>query len=385
MHDYSDLLVEASRDCCSWETLIKPSYCFGKQIKSLLSQIVTYKPINEENFYYEILSCYFLLPSALCKNLPLLFLHGGSGSGKSELSKFLARLWNCPIYQPSTTYAGLRNDLDRRSKVLIEIPSEDSDIPLRKEVKANFFMIWDDIDPKLLHEKPDIFRMLKVGCDRMSSTIELSSERVGINLKFDCFSPKVFSSIHDIPNMSDFAELKRRTITFRHYRSEVVNSNLIFADDYDWAGLSERMQQFWNRQNASEFLNWVKTIRESVYFRKTIPAYRRSIFLEVLACGLTTGVFDTIDDAIDALKSFLILSDKEDEKRKDSLDQLLSKYLELNCSGEGQKVHNNQIVRQIERWVRDGDLPEKPLRGEFPRLMRQFGYYLNLNYWEKGG
>ena len=203
----------------------------------------------------------------MCKNLPLLFLHGGSGSGKSELSKFLARLWNCPIYQPSTTYAGLRNDLDRRSKVLIEIPSGDSDIPLRKEVKANFFMIWDDIDPKLLHEKPDIFRMLKVGCDRMSSTIELSSERVGINLKFDCFSPKVFSSIHDIPNMSDFAELKRRTITFR-----LPGTNLILYTQH-----APEAAYFRNIYCNNLFLTWSNRPHTSCY----IQFYWRIIYLQI--------------------------------------------------------------------------------------------------------
>jgi hypothetical protein len=67
---------------------------------------------NDERFleiyfdmlFYDIITAYFLLPSALCRVVPYLFLYGQSGSGKSTLAKMASYLHGIDINSSSDTF-----------------------------------------------------------------------------------------------------------------------------------------------------------------------------------------------------------------------------------------------------------------------------------------
>jgi hypothetical protein len=320
------------------------------------------------------------MPSALCLNVPLVFLYGVSGSGKSQVGKFASILWNCKIYSPADTFASIRNDIDKNKKQLIELYDSKNGIPYYRECEKNLMMIWDDIDPAILKAKPDIFRMLKVGCDRATSLISLSSNEIGKNLEFDTFSPKIFSSITPIHSLSDFGELVRRMLVVYHKKSSTLP---IFLDDYNWEGLSDRLKGFWDLTSARAFVNLRGQLSKMGDRSKFIEPARWAILKDFLTTGLITGIWQSVGDALSDVRCFLEFQDKQKERLKDSLESLLTEYL-IECEVNGQTtIYNSNIRSRIEQWERAGMLLEKPLRGEVPKIVRSRGYLLERGTWVK--
>jgi energy-coupling factor transporter ATP-binding protein EcfA2 len=161
------------------------------------------------------------LPSALCRVVPYLFLHGQSGSGKSTIAKIASYLHGISINSSSDTFAGIRNSLNDRRNSAIEIASDDPKYPsVYRVVERNTCMVWDDIDSSVFSNSPDLYRLFKFGYDRSTDKITLSSKEVGENLEFRCFCPKVFSSISPLHLNDRFKELKRRLIVIPCKRIE---------------------------------------------------------------------------------------------------------------------------------------------------------------------
>ncbi|MGF1542861.1 MAG: hypothetical protein ACFCU5_20865, partial [Pleurocapsa sp.] len=63
----------------SWKTIYDFDLDLPQNLLSILSSCV-YLPYD----HYDLLATYYLVPSALCRILPYLFIHGVSGSGKSS-------------------------------------------------------------------------------------------------------------------------------------------------------------------------------------------------------------------------------------------------------------------------------------------------------------
>jgi integrase len=306
-------------------------------------------------------------------------LYGASGSGKSQVGKLASILWGCKIYSPADTFASIRNDINKNKKQLIEIYDGISDIASYRECEKNIMMIWDDIDPSILKTKPDIFRMLKIGCDRATSLISLSSGETGKNLEFDTFSPKIFSSISPIHSMNEFGELVRRMLVIYHKRSSTLP---IFLDDYNWDGLGDRLKEFWDLTSAKAFIH-LRSQLSKIRNRSNIDPARWIILKDFITTGLLTGIWQSHDDAFSDIRCFLDFQDKQKERLKDGLESLLTEYM-IECEINGQTtIYNSNIRSRIDQWERAGMLLEKPLRGEVSKLVRARGYLLERGTWVK--
>ena len=79
--------------------------------------------------FYDIVTAYFMLPSALCRTLPYLFLYGQSGSGKSILARLASHLHDVSINSNSDSFAGIRNSLEQKRTTYVEIPSNNPLFP----------------------------------------------------------------------------------------------------------------------------------------------------------------------------------------------------------------------------------------------------------------
>lgn len=379
MYDYSVVLKDAENVRQTWEGLIPQGLTMGKQIEELLKLSVSY-PLETASFTYKVLAAYLLLPSALCDNVPIAFLYGASGSGKSQVSKFASGLWNCKIFSPADTFAAIRNDIDKRKRAYVDIPVTDSEISYRKEVEANTFMIWDDIDPSILTTKPDIFRMLKVGCDRKTSTITISSGITGENSEFDCFSPKIFSSVTPLHSISEFGELKRRMLIFPHKRNEFLP---IFIDDYDWSSLHHKLNAFWDLTSARAFIDFRSRLNHVKKLRDAIDPARWYILRDFIATGFITGIWHRVEDAVEDLTAFFNWQVKLSELTKDALEGLLSDFILINEQSNCQAISSMSISRRVDDWVKNGMLFDRPVRGQVAKIMRDLGYVLTLGNWHK--
>ena len=196
MYDYSELLKNNYNNYFpTWESLYNPSLTYPQNLLSIFKGSI----FLPEDFY-NIITVYALVPSALAQKVPYLFLYGVSGSGKSTVGKLIAYIHGITITSSETTYAAIRNSLrDRKTKTIL-VESDDPKFPgsYGKVIEANTCMVWEDINSKTFASRPEIYNMFKFVYDKSCDTIQISSEKIGNNETFRCFCPKIFSSIDPI-------------------------------------------------------------------------------------------------------------------------------------------------------------------------------------------
>lgn len=394
-YDYSSLLASEDGVSGTWREVYDYNLSLPENVLSIFKKSV-YLPYD----FYNLLAVYCLLPSALCRVLPYLFLYGQSGSGKSTTSKLFSYMHGVPVDSSGSSFAGVRNSLNERRHGWAEVVDEhDKERTWNKPVERNTIMVWDDIDTNVFSKYPDLYRMFKFGYDRRTDKIIISSEKTGENLEFHCFCPKVFSSISPLHLDDRFKELKRRLIVIPCRRIEEISperrielgiifdnwqSNLIDIDAYNWKGFNLEFDSFWNYDTASIFVSTRNSISETV---RGLNSQQRAISLDLIACGITCGIWSDAEEAVDELKTYWQWFKQETEANA-GLEQLLKEYLQQeqkNCEATGNslQVNNKQLRFQIDIWVAEGWLMEKPRISQLPEIMLDLGWRLQKGIWRK--
>lgn len=189
--NYAALLSSEDGIADTWREIYDESLSLPWNVHHILQQTILLP-----HDFYDIIAAYFLLPSALCRNIPYLFLYGQSGSGKSTVAKIASYLHGVPINSSSDTFAAIRNALEDRRYGHATIQDPDNpDNTWTDKVPRNTIMVWDDINAQTFTSQPNLYNMLKFGTNKSTSTIAISGKEIGETLKFNCFCPKVFSSI----------------------------------------------------------------------------------------------------------------------------------------------------------------------------------------------
>jgi energy-coupling factor transporter ATP-binding protein EcfA2 len=350
--------------------------------------------------FYDLIAAYFLLPSALCNVVPYLFLHGQSGSGKSTLAKAAKHLHGVSFNSSSDTFAGIRNSLDQRRTAWVEIPfSDEPGRTCRKEVEKNTCMVWEDIDPSVFINSPDLYRLFKFGYDRSTDKITLSSKEVGVNLEFRCFCPKVFSTISPLHLDDRFRELKRRLIVIPCKRVEELSeerlaelgitldnwqNRLLNIDAYDWTGFSDEFQAYWNLTRGQEFIETRRKLTKSV---TGLTSQQLAISVDLITTGIVSGIWGSQDEAVNRLKVYWKWFKSETEQGA-GLGQLLKDFLATEvksfvASGRRPEVHASHLRYQIKSWVDSGWLYEAPKATAVRDLMYDLGWRFQEGKWSK--
>ncbi len=395
-YDYSNLFKSEDGVSDTWREIYIESQPLSWNLLSLLKQTI-FLPHN----FYDIIATYFLLPSALCKTIPYLFLYGQSGSGKSTVAKLASYLHSVSINSSSDTFAGIRNSLEAKRTTYVEIPSDSLLYPtVAKTVERNTCMVWDDVDANVFTSNPDLYRMFKFGYDRSTDKIILSSKETGVNLEFRCFCPKIFSSITPLHLDDRFKELKRRMIVIPCKRVEELSeqrqselgikpnewqSKLLDVDACDWGGFSEEFDAFWDLELAQAFVITRKLLSKSV---KGLTSQQRTISLDLMACGIASGVWKDEQEATSRLKSYWSWFKGETEKAS-SLGSLLKDYIATEArnaknAGIELEIYTAQIRSQVDVWVQQGWLFEAPRSRDIKECLLDIGMRLQKGKWTKG-
>jgi|GEM_PF-5316953 len=394
-YDYETLFKQTEGCIDTWEEIYDASLSLPENVCNILKRTI-FLPHD----FYDIIAAYYLLPSALCRTIPYLFLCGTSGSGKSTIAKFASLLHGVNINSASDTFAGIRNSLNDRRRGVVEVPSTSEAFDTyHKEVERNTCMVWDDIDYSVFVNSPDIYRMFKFGYDKSTSRIILSSKEVGENLEFNCFCPKVFSSISPLHLSDRFKELRRRLIVIPCKRVEELSgerkaelgitdddwqSKLLDLTAYDWKGFNLVFDEFWDTDLAVAFMTTRKLLSKSV---KGLTSQQRAISLDLLACGLASGLWDDEDVAIQRVKNYWSWYKKETEQNS-GLSSLLREYVkkeERNARNGGLPlaIYTAHLRCTIDNWVTSGWLYEKPKSREVKTSMFDLGLRLKQGVWAK--
>ena len=394
--DYSALYKSEDGLSDTWEEIYDSSSPLAWNLLNILKTTI-FLPQD----FYDIIATYFLLPSALCRTVPYLFLYGQSGSGKSTVAKVASYLHGCSINSSSDTFAGIRNDLEKRRYGWAEIPDETMPTgSWNKRVERNICMVWDDVDPSVFINSPDLYRLFKFGSNRASDKITISSKETGTNLEFHCFCPKVFSSISPLHLDDRFKELKRRLIVIPCKRVEELSderkqelnvnrdtwqSKLLDLDVYDWKGFSQVFAEYWDMDRAKTFIDIRKRLYQSV---RGLTSQQRGISLDLMATGIASGVWGDAIVATERMKTYWKWFKDETEKNA-GLSSLLKEYIKVESKnalngGRSLEIYTASLRSQIDIWVQQGWLYEKPRPSSIRELMLDLGMRHQKGKWIKG-
>ena len=394
-YDYSVLFASEDGITNTWRELYDDSLLLPDNFLHLLRSTV-YLPHD----FYDVIAVYALLPSALCRNIPYLFLCGASGSGKSTIGKLISFLHGVKINSSSNTFAGVRNDLDKRRRVIVDrVDPENPEQTFRTYAEGNTCMVWDDVDASVFASSPNLYRLFKFGSNRASSVITLSSKEVGENLEFSTFCPKTLSSISPLHLDDRFRELRRRLIVIPCKKIEELSeerrvelgangddwqSKLIDVDVYDWKGFSEEFKLWWDLPTAQGFVDARKALSKSA---TGLSSLQRAVSLDLLACGIACDIWSDENQALERMKTYWSWFKQETEKNA-GLGGLLKEYIkqeEKNAKAVNTPlaIHSQQLRNQLNNWYQTGYLLESPRASEVKSLMFDLGMRLQQGIWRK--
>jgi energy-coupling factor transporter ATP-binding protein EcfA2 len=388
--DYSSLFKEDTNNCPTWKDIYNFNGTLPENFLHLLKQVAVL-PLD----HYKIIASYAFIPSALAQIVPYLFLFGRSGSGKSTIGKLIANLHGITINSSSDTFAAIRNVLESRRQVEIFVQSEDPLFPggYLKTIPANTIMVWDDIDPNVFSTKGDLYRLFKFGYDKSCDTIQIAGLEPGINLKFRCFCPKVFSSIHPLHLREELIELRRRMIIVPTKLLEEISESrklelglfdglweqqLLNLDSFQWKGFNELFQQYWNLEKAEEYLKTKKRLTQTL---RGIGSKERSISIDLLTTGIVTNIYRDESEAIADIKQYWQWINAEIEVGESPLKQLLVQIIELEklnaLNGNVELCIANQTIKlNCDVWYQQGQLLDKPNSKTIQSTMNELGFRL---------
>lgn len=187
-----------------WTEVIEPSPHLYDNVCNLI-RCVTKLP--DEEVQLPILVSYILCPSAMATQMPITFLCGQSGTGKSQVGALAAKIYQSTVFGATSTFTSIRNELDAGKW---EQSIDDPEISYER----NYLLVWDDIEADRIAPgatNDGVFSLLKSGVNRATSTIKIASSG-GVNLEFNTFGGKIISSIHPIWDFPGLEELKRRAL-----------------------------------------------------------------------------------------------------------------------------------------------------------------------------
>lgn len=388
--DYSDLLKDKSY-VNTWRDIYDDNLTLPENLHNFLRRFILL-PFP----FYDIAAAYLLIPSALAKRVPYIFCYGQTGSGKTTFAKIASYLWGVGRYGSNDTFVGIRNSLRERKYALIEIPSTNSAFPsLHKEVEANTGCVIDDVNTKYFLDNPNVYNMLKLGYDRQTDTIIISSGEIGRNEKFRCFCLKVITSISPLHLNELFKELQRRIIVLFFQRVEDISDkrlaelgtsrytfhqDLLDVDAYNWDGFSELFTNFWTRELAQTYMLVRNTLTGNLI---GLSSVQKAISLDLLTTGIVTGIWTDEVEGINSLKNYFEWLRNETEQYG-GLSKYLQDYIAREkVNGVPLKISSKAVMRQINMWLEQGWILEKPRPKELKALLANLGLALDRGYWVK--
>ena len=372
--DYSSLLEENSDFYPSWERHYDYTQSYPENILNLIRQV----SILPHDFY-RIIAAYTLMPSGLTKRVPYLFFYGLSGSGKTTFSKLIAKIHGVTPIASNTTYAAIRNILRLNRKTWIITPHPDPNKPpLNKQIDANTIMVWEDIDADTFRRNPNIYTLFKVGYDKLTDTVIIAGKDQGTIDKYRCFGHKVFSSIHPIHTMDEYNELRRRLLVIPTKKLDIIDRELLDVDNINWSGFNLKFNEFWDLEQAKIFL----IIRKSLNSLRGLSSTQKSVSLDLIATGISTGIWSDETEAIQDLKKCFEWMEQDAQNDADNLEKLLIDFIKdieetakktnvLPC------IYNKQLRTIVFTWYEKAWLLTKPTNKAIKYTMNKMGYKSN--------
>lgn len=287
-----------------WDASVSLSTNLSKLIRE--STILPYADIQ-----VPLICAYTLIPSAMATIVPVLFLWGSEGSGKSSLGSLICGVHNTSIIGAATTYAAVRTEVNNQRWLY----------PQYCQGEQNYCLVFDNVNRETLQNE-NLYTFFLNGYNRKTDVISISSG-TGTNTSFRVFGTKVISSIYPLFAQSRYAELNRRTMVVKCKKIEKMSlaelqlsnpqdktniTNRFDPDAWDLSILNQEFKSLW--ETESNLIEYSSVKRELSRRKKsfTIPAIidgtKWTVAVDLIATGIVTGIWQSIEEAVEFIASY---------------------------------------------------------------------------------
>ena len=288
---------------------------------------------NYENVLRFIVA-YELLPLDNIKGVPILYVYGKSGSGKSTIGKILQRL-NPRGFSNSTGLAGGDNPKGwEQSLPLFRLD-------LRGEPKSFPLVTIDDIEPR--HFGGDVgqykLNFIKQVVDSDGGFTRGGAD--GTPLRIDAFCKVAVSSIHDLATLEGLSELERRIMRVRtlntsewtdvHHTEFTRENELEDHQDFTFSPRYDEIRHLFINEHGANMMSYRSKCNKllSKSGSSIIPKNRHAFFSPIIA--LSALLFDR--DIEDEIKCFAnCFMEDETKDAESSLVKLTRAWIESDTS-----------------------------------------------------
>ncbi|HEY9660521.1 MAG TPA: hypothetical protein V6C65_18865 [Allocoleopsis sp.] len=381
----------------SWETLYNSDLSHAQNVMEILGRATVFP---NHDVVAPIATAYALVPSAMAEVLPVLIYCGESGSGKSTGMILSSRVTGLGDYiqGANSTYASLRNLVNRLRWVSQEYNFE-----------RHYCLYWDDINRSYFRDKPEIFSMFKSGYNRATGKISIASkDKAGTNMEFDCFGPKITSTVDAFWLDPGFSELLRRVIviptkkwdSFTQHEKNVALEHLgedfsidkkLNLQSYDWSGFEQKFRDTWNDPaNCETYAHLASDLISCQGFSHGLASERWEICVDLVASGITTGVWNSIDSAIECLGKYWADFDSNASESTRAITLVLGQFLAKKTESAealrqqyGAKIPITIPTKEVKEhlhWARDqGMLDVELTTRNVTDAMKDLGFALKMH------
>jgi hypothetical protein len=362
--DFGDLIEDDLED---WTSLVDWQGEVTIDIyRSILSQAVH---LPHSDIQQNILLAILLTPSAIATVVPILHLYGLPGCGKSTVGVLATKIWGGSPIQGNATFATLRRVIGGQASVVSGY----------KTVFRNNVFVWEDISSFHL-QHPDKGSFFKSGYDRRTSKYLMSKRETDDEvLEIETFGNRIISSIYPFFSDANFTEMQRRILVVQCEKS---SSPVIDLSAYRWDSLQKATHYYWEGESGANARRYMGIKRSVVAKLKKslLPTDRAMLCTDLLATGLTLGVWNNIDTAIDNLIQFYELNDTLRIVRESPLKSVLTVALKDKVG-----IPANTLKEVVKGAVVNGLIDRRIQAGELTAEMRLLGWELNIagGIWQK--
>jgi hypothetical protein len=259
---------------------------------------------------YKLLASFAMIQSTLCSIVPVIQLLGDSGSGKSQMLLAIELLSGQEPIAGGSTGASLKNHIN-----LIRWVD-----PTVMTYEKNCLLLVDNTNSDTFDSNDCLAAFLN-GYNRKTDKQFISNGK-GENIEFRTFCPKLFTSIWQIESK----ELMRRTLVIRTRKTKDLD-NTLELDAINWAVPAAEIRNFWEQPiNWHEFAATRKQLQASQKPRHSKEYW--TLLRDLLATGITTGVWHDIESAISEVADWLDINTK---KRIQIVDSVIIEAIEQYC------------------------------------------------------
>ena len=355
--DFGELIEDTLLD---WTSLVDWQGEVDVDIyRSMLDQSVHLPyPSVQKNILLAIL----LTPSAIATVVPILHLYGLPGCGKSTIGVLATKIWGGSPIQSNATFATLRRVIGGQAS---------AQNGYRVVFRNNVF-VWEDISPWHLAQ-PDRGSFFKSGYDRRTSKYIMPKRETDDEvLEIETFGNRIISSIYPFFADANFTEMQRRMLVVQCEKSPIP---VIDLSAYRWDSLQKATHYYWEGEagaNARRYMGIKRSVVAKLK-KASLPTDRSMLCTDLLATGLTLGIWDDIETAIANLTEFYRLNDALRIVRESPLKSVLTVAL-ANKAG----IPANTLKEIVKGAVTNGLIDRRIQAGELTAEMRLLGWELNI-------